>query len=145
MSPSHQTDLTFVNLVLLIADMAFSTQKILWCFTFFFFYTTARPPTKTPCPESYPLIGNLPGFLRNRHRFHDWVTDMFTHTPSSTSLQVNSFLNLSHGICTENPINIEHLLATNFSNNIKGSCFVNVLYELLGHGIFNVDRATQDC
>ncbi|EEF35338.1 cytochrome P450, putative [Ricinus communis] len=106
--------------------------------SFFFFCTTSHPRTRTPSPESYPLIGNLPGFLRNRHRFHDWVTDMLVNTPSST-LQVNSFLNISRGICTANPVNVEHLLVTNFSNYVKGSRFLNVLYELLGHGIFNVD------
>ncbi|XP_065879527.1 cytochrome P450 94A1-like [Euphorbia lathyris] len=104
------------------------------------FFSTRRPSPKTtaPSPQSYPIIGNLPGFLRNRHRFHDWVTEMLSETPSST-LQVNSFLNLSHGICTANPNNLQHLLVTNFSNYIKGSRFLNVLFELLGYGIFNVD------
>ncbi|CAK7330579.1 unnamed protein product [Dovyalis caffra] len=104
----------------------------------FFFRSTSHPPSKTPCPESYPIIGNLPSLLRNRHRFHDWVTDMLSKTPSST-LQVNNFLNLSHIICTANPVNVEHLLVTNFSNYIKGSRYLDFLQELLGHGIFNVD------
>ncbi|TXG73352.1 hypothetical protein EZV62_001931 [Acer yangbiense] len=64
---------------------------------------------------------------------------MLSQTPSST-LQVNSFLNLSHGICTANPINVEHLLRANFQNYIKGSRYYNVLNELLGQGIFNVDE-----
>ncbi|KAJ9172250.1 hypothetical protein P3X46_015511 [Hevea brasiliensis] len=110
--------------------------SVLIIICFFFISSTSPSASKTPCPESYPIIGNLPGFLRNRHRFHDWVTDMLSQTPSST-VQVNSFF--SHGICTANPINVEHLLVTNFSNYVKGSRFLNVLYELLGHGIFNVD------
>nr|TKS07857.1 cytochrome P450 94A1-like [Populus alba] len=103
-----------------------------------FFRSTSHPPSKTPCPESYPIIGNLPGLLRNRHRFHDWVADMLSKTPSST-LQVNNCLNLSHIICTANPVNVEHLLVTNFSNYIKGYRYLDYLQELLGHGIFNVD------
>ncbi|KAJ7960570.1 putative Cytochrome P450 [Quillaja saponaria] len=95
-------------------------------------------PPETPSPQSYPIIGNLLSFLHNRHRFHDWVTDMLSQTPTST-LRVCTFLNLSHGICTANPTNVQHLLYTNFPNYIKGSRFHNVLCELLGDGIFNVD------
>lgn len=93
---------------------------------------------KTPCPQSYPIIGNLIGFLRNRHRFHDWVCDMLSTTPSLT-LQVNGFLGLSHGICTADPTNLHHLLRSNFPNYIKGHRFTSVLHELLGRGIFNSD------
>ncbi|KAL7610280.1 hypothetical protein Lser_V15G13619 [Lactuca serriola] len=93
---------------------------------------------KTPCPQSYPLIGNLIGFLRNRHRFHDWVSDMLSTTPSLT-LQVNGFLGLSHGICTADPTNLHHLLRSNFPNYIKGHRYTSVLHELLGRGIFNSD------
>ncbi|GMI74292.1 cytochrome P450, family 94, subfamily D, polypeptide 2 [Hibiscus trionum] len=93
---------------------------------------------RNPAPQSYPIIGNLPGLIRNRHRFHDWVADMLSETPSST-LQVNSFLNLSHGVCTANPVNVHHLLVANFQNYVKGSRFRDHLHELLGHGIFGVD------
>ncbi|XVE79029.1 hypothetical protein DITRI_Ditri14bG0025100 [Diplodiscus trichospermus] len=109
--------------------------------SFFFssiFHHQKHVPTKAPSPQSYPIIGNLLGFLRNRHRFHDWVSDMLSQTPSST-LQVKSFLNLSHGVCTANPINVQHLLVANFPNYIKGSRYHDVLHELLGYGIFGVD------
>ncbi|PON75784.1 Cytochrome P450, E-class, group I [Parasponia andersonii] len=101
-----------------------------------FFYNSRRQ--HTPCPQSYPIVGNLIGFLLNYHRFHDWVADLLSQTPSST-LQVCTFLNLSNGICTANPLNVEHLLLSNFQNFVKGSRFMDVLYELLGNGIFNVD------
>ncbi|KAL4279742.1 hypothetical protein GQ457_03G003510 [Hibiscus cannabinus] len=91
-----------------------------------------------PAPQSYPIVGNLPGLFRNRHRFHDWVADILSETPSST-LQVNSFLNLPHGVCTANPVNVHHLLIANFHNYVKGSRFHDHLHELLGHGIFGVD------
>ncbi|KAF9596862.1 hypothetical protein IFM89_013910 [Coptis chinensis] len=63
---------------------------------------------------------------------------MLSTTPTNT-LAVHSFLNISHGICTSNPSNIEYLLRTNFSNYIKGSRFHNCLHDLIGDGIFNVD------
>ncbi|KAK2641059.1 hypothetical protein Ddye_022822 [Dipteronia dyeriana] len=122
------------------ASLIFLTLSLCFISLFFLFFSaSSNPSNKNPCPQSYPIIGNLPGFLRNHHRFHDWVAEMLSQTPSST-LQVNSFLNLSHGICTANPINIEHLLRANFQNYIKGSRYHNVLNELLGQGIFNVDE-----
>ncbi|KAF8398263.1 hypothetical protein HHK36_017190 [Tetracentron sinense] len=63
---------------------------------------------------------------------------MLSETPSNT-LEVHGLFGTSRGICTANPLNIDHLLRTNFHNFIKGSRFHNVLYDLLGHGIFNVD------
>ncbi|OWM69152.1 cytochrome P450 94A1-like [Punica granatum] len=109
---------------------------------FFFFHSSSdhRPSRakSPPCPQSYPVIGNLIGFLRNRHRFHDWVAEMLSETPNST-LRVKTFLNLSHGICTVDPANLQHLLAVNFPNYIKGSRYHDVLRELLGDGIFAVD------
>ncbi|KAB1226635.1 Cytochrome P450 94A1 [Morella rubra] len=108
-------------------------------FVIFHFLSISRSRSKsTPCPQSYPIIGNLPGLLRNSHRFHDWVADMLSQTPSST-IQVRTFLGLSHGICTANPTNVDYLLHSNFPNYIKGSRFRHVLTELLGDGIFNVN------
>ncbi|MFS7926604.1 putative cytochrome P450 [Helianthus anomalus] len=118
----------FYLLILSLSILLFST----------IFHHLTRHRTTTPCPQSYPLIGNLIGFLRNGHRFHDWVTDMLSTTPSLT-LQVNGFLHLSHGICTANPTNLHHLLRHNFLNYIKGHRYTTVLHELLGNGIFNSD------
>ncbi|KAK4441418.1 cytochrome [Sesamum alatum] len=78
------------------------------------------------------------GFLHNRHRFHDWVVELLSTSPSLT-IQVNGFLGLSHGICTADPAGLERLLRSNFSNYVKGDRFQSVLCELLGNGIFNVD------
>ncbi|XP_077231043.1 cytochrome P450 94A1-like [Tasmannia lanceolata] len=105
-----------------------------------FFNKKPKPKTKTqaPSPCSYPLIGNLIALLKNHHRFLDWVSDMLSQTPSNT-LQVSSFLSTSHIICTANPLNVEHLLRSNFPNYIKGDRFQSVLSELLGDGIFNAD------
>ncbi|KAF3454300.1 hypothetical protein FNV43_RR04747 [Rhamnella rubrinervis] len=61
-----------------------------------------------------------------------------SETPSLT-LRVCTFLNLSNGIATANPLNVEHLLLSNFPNYVKGSRFNDILQEFLGHGIFNVD------
>ncbi|XWS28383.1 hypothetical protein CRYUN_Cryun25bG0064100 [Craigia yunnanensis] len=122
----------------LLSFLVLSLISFLFIFFVSTFHHQKQAPTKTPSPQSYPIIGNLLGFLCNRHRFHDWVSYMLSQTPSST-LQVNSFLNLSHGVCTANPINVQHLLLSNFPNYIKGSRYHDVLHELLGYGIFSVD------
>ncbi|KAL9455064.1 hypothetical protein AB3S75_010466 [Citrus x aurantiifolia] len=119
----------------------FLTFLTLILFSFSFFSSKSKSKTKTPSPESHPIIGNLLGFLRNRHRFHDWVAEQLSGSPSST-IQVNSFLNLSNGVATADPANVRHLLHTNFPNYVKGSRFSAVLRELLGDGIFNADGPT---
>ncbi|KAJ0478360.1 putative cytochrome P450 [Helianthus annuus] len=104
-----------------------------------FFYRLTRrgySTVKTPCPQSYPLIGNLIGFLRNRHRYHDWVTDMLSASPTLT-FRVNGFLGLSQSICTADPTNIEYILESDFRNYIKSNRYTSVMQELLGSGIFN--------
>ncbi|CAL1391899.1 unnamed protein product [Linum trigynum] len=119
-------------------SLTFISSLLISIFIFFFFFKS-HPATKNPCPESHPVIGNVLSLLRNLHRFHDWITDMIRHTPS-LSIQVNSFLNIANGVCTANPDNIQHMLASpNFSNYIKGSRFSDILDELLGDGIFNAD------
>ncbi|KAL5708339.1 hypothetical protein ACHQM5_019144 [Ranunculus cassubicifolius] len=113
--------------------------SIFLCILLLIFLTRPNyPQNKTPSPCCYPIIGNIIAFICNIHRFHDWVTDMLTSTPTNT-LIVHGFLNLSHGICTANPTNIEHLLRTNFTNYIKGYRFHDFLHDLLGDGIFIVD------
>nr|QNS29996.1 cytochrome P450 [Nothapodytes nimmoniana] len=122
-----------------ITSISFLTLSFsFYLFLYFILRSTFHHHMRTPCPESYPIIGNLIGFLHNRHRFHDWVTDLLSATPSLT-IQVNGFLGLSHGICTVNPANLDCLLHSNFPNYVKGSRFESVLEDLLGHGIFNVD------
>lgn len=124
-----------LNIASLILFTLFLSTLIL---VFFLLSSSSHSRTRTPCPQSYPIIGNLIGFLLNCHHFHDWVANMLSKTPSLT-LQVCTFLNLSNGICTANPLNVEHLLVSNFPNYVKGSRFYDILHELLGHGIFNVD------
>ncbi|KAL5565865.1 hypothetical protein UlMin_029029 [Ulmus minor] len=121
----NTVSLSLIFLSILISILFLSSSK-------------SHQPNTAPCPQSYPLIGNLPGFLLNRHRFHDWVAEMLSQTPSST-LRVSTFLNLSNGVCTANPLNVQHLLLSNFPNYVKSSRYQENLGELLGNGIFNVD------
>ncbi|XP_031284987.1 cytochrome P450 94A1-like [Pistacia vera] len=43
------------------------------------------------------------------------------------------------GVVTANPLNVEHILKTNFENYPKGYRFIRLLEDFLGRGIFNSD------
>ncbi|WOL00504.1 hypothetical protein Cni_G09217 [Canna indica] len=87
--------------------------------------------------KSYPFLGILPQFVKNRHRFLDWSTEALLHTPTHTM----SFVSPGQvgGVITANPSNVEHILKTNFGNYPKGERSSAMLVDFLGHGIFNSD------
>ncbi|KAH0922939.1 hypothetical protein HID58_022957 [Brassica napus] len=93
-----------------------------------------KPQTK---PPSYPLIGSILSFNKNRHRLLQWYTDLLRLSPSQT-VTIDLLLN-RRTIITANPENIEHILKTNFCNFPKGKPFTDLLGDLLGGGIFNSD------
>lgn len=106
----------------------------------FLFLHSRQRSTSNYCPATFPIIGNLIGFISNRQRFLDWATDLLSSSPTHT-IQISSPLGLNHGICKANPTVVNHLLRTNFSNYIKGQRFNSVLSDLLSHGIFVADDA----
>ena len=86
--------------------------------------------------EPYPILGHLPQFLKNRHRFHDWITGILAATPT------NSLTFRRPGTCgviTANSAVVEHILKSNFDNYPKGPRFISILKDFLGTGIFNAD------
>ncbi|XP_024013763.1 LOW QUALITY PROTEIN: cytochrome P450 94B3 [Eutrema salsugineum] len=88
-------------------------------------------------PPSYPLIGSILSFNKNRHRLLHWYTELLRLSPSQTiSIPL---LGNRRTIVTTNPQNVEYILKTNFFNFPKGKPFTDLLGDLLGNGIFNVD------
>jgi cytochrome P450 len=87
--------------------------------------------------RTYPLVGALPDFLRNRHRFVEWTTAVLADCPSNTA--VLRLLGNNHGVVTANPLVVEHMLKTNFDNYPRGARSRALLQDLLGTGIFNAD------
>ncbi|KAJ7979117.1 Cytochrome P450 family protein [Quillaja saponaria] len=88
-------------------------------------------------PPSYPIIGCLISFYENRRRLLDWYTDLLSE--STTKTIVINRLGARRTIVTANPENVEYVLKTNFNNFPKGKPFTEILGNLLGYGIFNVD------
>jgi jasmonoyl-L-amino acid 12-hydroxylase len=88
-------------------------------------------------PRSYPVIGCLVDFYKNRWRLLDWYTELLAASPTQTI--VVDRLGARRTVVTANPVNVEHILKSNFGNYPKGKPFTDILGDLLGTGIFNVD------
>lgn len=88
-------------------------------------------------PPTYPIIGCLISFYRNRSRLLDWYTELVAE--SATNTIVVNRLGARRTIVTANSENVEYVLKTNFNNFPKGKPFTEILGDFLGYGIFNVD------
>ena len=88
-------------------------------------------------PPSHPIIGCLVSFYQNRHRLLDWYTEHIAQSPTHTI--VVQRLGARRTVVTANPYNVEYILKANFGNFPKGKPFTEILGDLLGCGIFNVD------
>ncbi|CAG7869774.1 unnamed protein product, partial [Brassica rapa] len=115
--------LAVLVMIILLILSSYSTKKIQ--------ETTANGP------RAYPLIGSTLSFNKNRHRLLQWYTELLRLSPSQTiSIPL---LGSRRTIVTANPENVEYILKTNFFNFPKGKPFTDLLGDLLGKGIFNVD------
>ncbi|CAN6339532.1 unnamed protein product [Urochloa humidicola] len=97
---------------------------------------TKKKPT-THGLRSHPLLGHLPAFVRNRHRFLDWSTELILASPEQ---RMGFWIpGMRTGIVTANPADVEHVLRTNFANYPKGAHAISMLEDFLGRGLFNSD------
>jgi cytochrome P450 len=88
-------------------------------------------------PTTYPVIGCLISFYKNRFRLLSWYTELLAKSPTNTILVQR--LGARRTIITTNQQNVEYILKTNFKNFPKGKPFTEILGDFLGKGIFNVD------
>lgn len=122
----------------------FSLPTLLFLFLLSFYlsvyFLLPKPPKPTTPPpkgfKQYPVVGHLPDFLHNRHRFLDWTTEVLARSPNNTVVFRRPNAN---GVMTANPLVVEHMLKTNFENYPKGIRFLSILGDFLGQGIFNAD------
>jgi cytochrome P450 len=101
------------------------------------FNTSPKKPINGKGLKVYPLLGTLPEFLMNRHRFLDWTTEILTNCATNTVVFQGP--GMLQGVITANSSNVEHMLKTNFENYPKGEQFIALLEDFLGRGIFNSD------
>ncbi|XVE68539.1 hypothetical protein DITRI_Ditri09bG0075900 [Diplodiscus trichospermus] len=120
----------------------FSIQSLLLLFlvvlySYYCFFSSHQKRKDEKGFKIYPILGTLPEFLKNRHRFLDWTTEILSRCPTSTAVFRRP--GKIHGVITANPLNVEYVLKTNFENYPKGERFIFLLKDFLGQGIFNSD------
>ncbi|KAF8765791.1 hypothetical protein HU200_008301 [Digitaria exilis] len=107
----------------------------------------ASPPSNHPrttsttahCPYPNPILGNTLDFIRNRHRFFDWYTDLLRASPSG-AIEAWGPLGAGHAVTTAAPADVDHLLrAGGFAGYAKGGRFRDATAELIGDGLFAAD------
>ncbi|KAF3519070.1 hypothetical protein DY000_02061497 [Brassica cretica] len=103
----------------------------------FIFFIFPRKPSSHIGFKSYPIVGSLPGLVKNRHRFLDWTVEILSGCP--TQAAVFRRPGNRQFVMTANPANVEFMLKTKFDSFPKGERFISLLEDLLGRGIFNSD------
>lgn len=105
---------------------------------FYFQYSSFKTRATKTGITNYPIVGALPEFLINRNRFLQWSTEILaSKCPTNTAIFHRPYN--FNGIMTANPLNVEHMLKTNFENYPKGDRYTTILSDFLGSGIFNSD------
>ncbi|KAJ3669208.1 hypothetical protein LUZ60_011158 [Juncus effusus] len=123
-------ELSFLNLIFLFF-------LPLLVYLFFFKHEDPRKKPFTYGLKCYPIVGYLPQYVKNRHRFVDWSTEILIRSPTHT-MGFTSF-GTDGGVITANPKNVEHIVKTKCDNYPKGEVLISTLADFLGHGIFNSD------
>ncbi|OWM73103.1 hypothetical protein CDL15_Pgr001217 [Punica granatum] len=95
---------------------------------------TPTETTNSGTPKSYPLIGSLLDFIKNRSRFIDWTTEILLATPTNTILLRRP--GMDPMVITANPSNVKHILMTNFDRYPKGELFTSHLRAVFGQVMF---------
>ncbi|KAH6817624.1 cytochrome P450 [Perilla frutescens var. frutescens] len=120
-----------------MAIISLLTILLISLLSLYFFIRRKSKRTTGHGYKLYPLVGTLPDFILNRHRFFDWNTEILAGCPTNTSVFRRP--GKVHGVITANPQVVEHMLKSNFDNYPKGARFNSLLQDFLGAGIFNVD------
>lgn len=81
-----------------------------------------------------PVVGTMLNHAINFERLHDYHTDQAQRYKTFRVV----YPTCSY-VFTTDPVNVEHILKTNFANYDKGTFNYDIMKDLLGDGIFNVD------
>nr|QKK82625.1 cytochrome P450 94C1 [Zanthoxylum armatum] len=109
----------------------FFSFTILFClFSLLIFVMRLKPWCQCDVCRSYLKMS----WLKDFNNLCDWYTHLLAKSPTGTI-----HLHVLGNTITSNPENVEYILKTRFDNYPKGKPFSEILGDLLGRGIFNVD------
>ena len=86
---------------------------------------------------NWPILGMLPGLFFNVPRLHDFVSEVLGKSRGTFEFK-SLYFSSTDFLVTCDPLNIQHILGTNFANYPKGPEFRDI-FEALGDGILSVD------
>ncbi|KAL5572795.1 hypothetical protein UlMin_022392 [Ulmus minor] len=118
---------------------AFSCIEIATALLFFLFLILILS-TRTREAIVLPIwhrVQNFPSLLANFHHLHDFGTEVLKKYDGTFEFKGPFFANMDF-VATCDPMNIQHILQTNFVNYPKGEKFRQI-FEPLGDGILNSD------
>nr|CAD1830480.1 unnamed protein product [Ananas comosus var. bracteatus] len=100
-----------------------------------FFLRRNHPPSNPPALSvlrGYPVVGNLPSFVRNHRRMVEWTSELLLASPTGT-------VSVAPLVLTADPAAVEHVAKSSFHNYPKIPSFVSAFHDFLGTGILNSD------
>ncbi|KAF9142271.1 hypothetical protein BGX30_002979 [Mortierella sp. GBA39] len=99
--------------------------------------TRARPDLDGINWGGVPIIGNTYTIIKNRNKFLQSIIENFEKLDSD--IMSTTVLGLGRVIAINDPVNLEHIMKTNFENYEKGYILNSTMSQILGNGIFNSD------
>ncbi|KAD5317195.1 hypothetical protein E3N88_17141 [Mikania micrantha] len=92
----------------------------------------------TKGPMIWPILGILPTVALHAYNIYETGTNALIKYGGTIYFK-GLWMSGTFGIVTSDPVKIEYMLKTNFSNFPKGKAYKERLYDFLGDGIFNAD------
>ncbi|KAA8523443.1 hypothetical protein F0562_009866 [Nyssa sinensis] len=116
--------------------MAFEPLLLLsFLFLCFWSRSLLNRPKSSRLVTNWPLVGMMPGVLRNAYRLHEFATELLEENGCTFTIRGPWFADMDI-VLTCDPANIRHILSKNFSNYPKGPDFQKI-FDVLGDGILN--------
>ncbi|GAB4829292.1 hypothetical protein Ancab_018960 [Ancistrocladus abbreviatus] len=103
-----------------------------------FVFSGIHQKLTTKGPIQWPFLGMAPTFALHFHEVHEWCTRALIKSGGAYYYK-GIMLGNCHGIITSDPVKVEYMLKTRFSNFPKGKYYRERFGDLLGDGIFNAD------
>ncbi|KAL7103274.1 hypothetical protein ACP275_08G169600 [Erythranthe tilingii] len=104
----------------------------------FFKFVNRQKGSSSSTPTNWPVVGMLPGLVRNAHRIHDYITELMSENGATFHFKGGLLFPKMDMLVTCDPININHIFNKRFSNYPKGPEFKKI-FEILGDSIFRAD------